>query len=46
MASTVVESKVFGCRYSTERLREIFSDKNLVGKWLDTVTALAKRLLR
>lgn len=41
MASTVVDSKVFGCMYSTERMREIFSDKNLVQKWLDTEAALA-----
>ena len=42
MASTVIDSKVFGCLYSTDKMREIFSDKNLVQKWIDTEVALAK----
>ena len=41
MVSTVIDSKVFGCMFSTQRMREIFSDANLVQKWLDTEAALA-----
>ncbi|MHC1761456.1 MAG: adenylosuccinate lyase [Negativicutes bacterium] len=42
MASTVIDSKVFGCLFSTEAMRRIFSDTNMVQKWLDTEAALAK----
>lgn len=42
MASTVIDSKVFGCLFSTDSMRRIFSDANLVQKWLDTEAALAK----
>jgi adenylosuccinate lyase len=42
MASTVIDSKVFRCLFSTEAMRRIFSDTNLVQKWLDTEAALAK----
>lgn len=42
MASTVIDSKVFGCLFSTTAMREIFSDRNLVQKWLDTEAALAR----
>jgi 3-carboxy-cis,cis-muconate cycloisomerase len=41
MGSTAVDSKIFGCLFSTEKMREIFSDTNLVQKWLDTEAALA-----
>lgn len=42
MNSTVIDSQVFGSLFSTEDMRRIFSDKNLVQKWLDTEAALAK----
>jgi len=42
MASTVIDSKVFGALFSTDEMRRVFSDLNLVQKWLDTETALAQ----
>lgn len=42
MYSTVTDSLVFRHLFSTERMREIFSDKNMVQKWIDTEVALAK----
>lgn len=42
MPSTTIDSQVFGCLFSTDQMRNIFSDKNLVQKWLDTEAALAK----
>ncbi|MDQ0202964.1 adenylosuccinate lyase [Pectinatus haikarae] len=42
MASTTIDSEVFGCLFSTDKMREIFSDRALVQKWLDTEAALAK----
>lgn len=42
MASTVIDSKVFGALFSTDEMRHVFSDLNLVQKWLDTEAALAK----
>lgn len=42
MNSTVIDSKVFGALFSTKEMRDIFSDRNLVQKWLDTEAALAK----
>lgn len=42
MASTTIDSQVFGCLFSTKRMREIFGDRNLVQKWLDTEAALAQ----
>ena len=42
MASTVIDSKVFGALFSTDEMRHVFSDTNLVQKWLDTEAALAK----
>ncbi|MDR2819120.1 MAG: adenylosuccinate lyase [Desulfovibrio sp.] len=41
MYSSVIDSKVFGCLFSTEAMRRVFSDENLVQKWLDTEAALA-----
>ena len=41
MASTVIDSKIFGHLYTTERMKEIFSDTNMVQKWIDTEVALA-----
>ena len=42
MASTVIDSKVFGALFSTDEMRHVFSDLNLVQKWLDTEAALAQ----
>ena len=42
MASTVIDSKVFGALFSTDEMRRVFSDLNLVQKWLDTEAALAQ----
>ncbi|MEN6411418.1 MAG: adenylosuccinate lyase [Veillonellales bacterium] len=42
MPSTTIDSQVFGCLFSTDKMRDIFSDKNIVQKWLDTEAALAK----
>lgn len=42
MASTAIDSQIFGCLFSTEKMREVFSDKNVAQKWLDTEAALAK----
>lgn len=42
MHSTVIDSLVFRHLFSTEDMRRIFSDRNLVQKWLDTEAALAK----
>lgn len=42
MPSTTIDSEIVGCLFSTNRMREIFSDKNVVQKWLDTEAALAK----
>lgn len=42
MASTVIDSNVFDALFSTDEMRAVFSDTNLVQKWLDTEAALAK----
>lgn len=42
MSSNVIDSVLFKDQFSTERMRQIFSDENLVQKWLDTEAALAK----
>lgn len=42
MASTAVDSEIHGFLFSTDEMREIWSDKNWVQKWLDTEAALAK----
>ena len=42
MASTAIDSKIHGFLFSTDEMREIFSEKNWVQKWLDTEAALAK----
>lgn len=41
MPSTAIDSQVHGCMFSTDEMREIFSDKSWVQKWLDTEAALA-----
>lgn len=42
MVSTTIDSQVFGYLFSTDKMREVFSDKHMVQKWLDTEAALAK----
>jgi adenylosuccinate lyase len=41
MPSTVIDSNVFKHLFSTDDMRRIFSDANLVQKWVDTEAALA-----
>ena len=42
MPSTVIDSQIHGCLFSTDEMRNIFSDRSLAQKWLDTEAALAK----
>lgn len=42
MASFVIDSKMFRDQYGTEEMRRVFSDENLVQKWLDSWVALAE----
>lgn len=42
MGSTAIDSKALGPLFSTQEMLFIFSDQNLVQKWLDTEAALAK----
>lgn len=42
MGSHVIDSVLFKDQFGTEKLRKIFSDENLVQKWLDVEAALAK----
>ncbi len=42
MPSTAIDSQIHGCMFSTDEMRDIFSDKAWVQKWLDTEAALAK----
>lgn len=42
MASTAIDSVIHGSMFSTDEMREIWSDKNWAQKWLDTEAALAK----
>lgn len=42
MPSTVIDSQLFGTLFSTNEMREIFSDASYVQKWLDVEAALAK----
>ena len=41
MTSTVIDSQIFGSLFSTDEMREVFSDRNWAQKWLDTEAALA-----
>ena len=41
MPSTAIDSQIHGCMFSTDEMREIFSDKSWAQKWLDTEAALA-----
>lgn len=42
MPSTAIDSQIHGCMFSTDEMREIWSDKSWAQKWLDTEAALAK----
>ena len=42
MASHVIDSVLFQDQFGTQRMRDIFSDENMVQKWLDVEAALAK----
>ena len=42
MASFIIDSKMFKDQYGTEEMRNVFSDENLVQKWLDSWAALAE----
>lgn len=42
MASTVIDSKILGALFGSEKMKKIFSDENLVQKWLDSEAALAR----
>jgi len=42
MPSTVIDSEIFGTMFSTDEMREIFSDRAWAQKWLDAEAALAK----
>ncbi|MBQ7515430.1 MAG: adenylosuccinate lyase [Schwartzia sp.] len=42
MPSTAIDSQIHGSMFSTDEMREIFSDKAWAQKWLDTEAALAK----
>lgn len=42
MPSTAIESRMFGRLYSTDEMKEIFSDKAWVQRWIDAEAALAQ----
>ncbi len=42
MPSTAIDSQIHGSMFSTDEMREIFSDRSWAQKWLDTEAALAK----
>lgn len=42
MPSTAIDSQIHGFLFGTDEMRNIFSDKSWVQKWLDTEAALAK----
>ncbi len=42
MPSTAIDSQIHGSMFSTDEMREIFSDKSWAQKWLDTEAALAQ----
>ncbi|MDR1856613.1 MAG: adenylosuccinate lyase [Desulfovibrio sp.] len=42
MASTAIDSSVLGPLFGTPEMRDIFSDRNMVQKWIDTEAALAQ----
>ena len=42
MASTVVDSILFRDAFGTPRMREIFSDRALIARYIDVEVALAR----
>ena len=42
MPSTSIDSQIHGCLFSTDEMREIFSDLSLAQAWVDTEAALAQ----
>ncbi|MDL0089472.1 hypothetical protein [Campylobacter gastrosuis] len=42
MASSSIDSRVFGVLFASDEMKKIFSDENRVQKWLDTQAALAR----
>ncbi|MDR1827879.1 MAG: adenylosuccinate lyase [Methylobacteriaceae bacterium] len=42
MGSTAIDSLAIGTLFGTAEMKNIFSDRNLVQKWIDTEAALAK----
>src|SRR5215212_8228653 len=42
MASTIIDSRIFGDMFSDARMREVWSDENRTAKYLDVERALAK----
>src|SRR3954464_125826 len=42
MASTIIDSRIFGDMFSDARMREVWSDENRTAKYLDIERALAK----
>lgn len=42
MASSSIDSRVFGVLFAEKEMKKIFSDENRVQKWLDTEAALAR----
>ncbi|MDO4177996.1 MAG: adenylosuccinate lyase [Phascolarctobacterium sp.] len=42
MASTSIDSQIHGCLFSTDEMRDIFSDISLAQAWVDIEAALAK----
>ena len=42
MASTIIDSRIFGDIFSDARMRQVWSDENRTAKYLDIERALAK----
>ena len=42
MASTIIDSRIFGDMFSDVRMRDVWSDENRTAKYLDIERALAK----
>src|SRR4051812_2826353 len=42
MASTIIDSRIFGDMFSDARMREVWSDENRTAKYLEVERALAK----
>ncbi|TWO18863.1 adenylosuccinate lyase [Campylobacter hyointestinalis] len=42
MASSTIDSRVFGVLFASKEMNKIFSDENRTQKWLDTEAALAR----